>query len=474
MLLGRTFLLVVATLVLFPTPLFAKNNSSPAAISKRIPLQISAAAYSTRQKKWILQVRSDRVQKPASVIKLLTAAFSLDDLGPNAKFKSSLWAPRAKSADGRVSGNLVFLGGGDPALVTESLVLLAQKLRISGVKEIQGTLVWDDSYFPAWTNPDEKEDGQDERAYNAPVSALSLNYNALALWIRPDLSVEPETPGTHVQVIPQLRNSSNVSNSIRIDRKSTPSNRDRFEISGSIRKDSEIFQKPVSIQEPSRYAATSLCAQILASGIQIDCAKVRRRTAEDLSTVELASLESQPLSQIVTLMNKYSNNCIANTVALQWLKSKKAPDEFSTDPEKVHSSLVSEFRKESQKWGLKHTEVLTPSGLSLKTQSTTEDLVQLLKTAHQKADVWPELLVSLPIAGVDGTLKKRFKDPALSGRLRAKTGLLDGVATLAGQLKTRSGDEVLFAFFDQSNLSGKNSGLKLYDYEEDLIRSLDR
>ena len=185
-------------------------------------------------------------------------------------------------------------------------------------------------------------------------------------------------------------------------------------------------------------------------GVKITGARIRHEQTP-AGARKIAELESLPLREIVVLMDKFSNNFIAEALV------KTLGKEIKGAPGTTEKGLEV-LREEATRLGLNTAgfNIVSGSGLTRDNRVSARQFVQLLNSAYLDFDVLPELLSSLPIAGKDGTLKKRMKGTSAYGRLRAKTGSIDGVAALAGIVQTRGGE--LLAFSVLMNDKRKNPG----------------
>lgn len=354
---------------------------------------------------------------PASAMKLVTTYAALELLGPAYTWKTDAFDDAA--------GNLYLRGSGDPRLALEQFWLLLRQLRTRGVGAISGDLILDRSAFQVPPHDPGEFDHEPYRPYNAGPDALLVNLNSLRLSLRPDakskaVAVIAETPGDELP----------LSNRLRLSDEACGDWREKFKVAvlDGVIELSGVF--PLACGEKvlnlSPWAADVQLERLFRSlwrelGGSLS-GKVRAGSVPASARL-LVSQESPALGEIVRDINKYSNNVMARQVFL------------SLDPARPATSEGA--RRRLGVWlaekGVALPELVLDngSGLSRKERISADGLSQLLLAAWA-SPVMPELISSLPLAGVDGTLKKRLNGSAATGRAHLKTGYLDGVRAIAG------------------------------------------
>jgi D-alanyl-D-alanine carboxypeptidase/D-alanyl-D-alanine-endopeptidase (penicillin-binding protein 4) len=195
-----------------------------------------------------------------------------------------------------------------------------------------------------------------------------------------------------------------------------------------------------SVGDPLAYAAAVLRLQLEANGIRV-VGGVRRGAAAPGAALLLA-FEGLPLQQIASLFLKYSNNFIAECL-LHWLAL--GPKPAASAPPASWAAGAAALRAQLGALGvpLGDARLVDGSGLSRENRVSARVLVETLRRGDAQFTVGPELLGGLPIAGLDGTLARRAEGAL--GRVRAKTGSLDGVTSLAGFARSERGRDLVFA-----------------------------
>jgi len=386
--------------------------------------------WANDEAKPILSHRSDQMMLPASITKLMTASAVLEFLPPGTKFKTRLSSP-AKIEGQVLKGDLYLVGGGDPSFVSENMWFLANQFARTGIKVIEGSVVVDDSLFDSVRFDSSRESVRVDRAYDAPVGAMSFNWNSLNVYIRPTenasakVILDPESD--YYTLINQVKTVSGSALSIDVDRRwDSSAKKEIFTVRGKIGKNIKEHVVFANINHPDLWSGHNLKSFLAQRGIVVK-GNIKTGVASSNHTV-LAESESKPAELILADMNKFSNNYVAEMLTKQLALTKSSQGKMSEGIEVVRQHLKS--------LGLSNDEfkIINPSGLTRENRISTFALWKILDYHKHNFSTQPEMLSSLPIGGVDGTLKKRFKDKQMLRKVRAKTGLLNGVTSLAGYI----------------------------------------
>jgi D-alanyl-D-alanine carboxypeptidase/D-alanyl-D-alanine-endopeptidase (penicillin-binding protein 4) len=371
--------------------------------------------------------QSTKPFNPASVIKLVTTYAALDLLGPAFTFKSQVLTT-GELANGTLSGNLVIRGGGDPKLTYERLWQLAHQLRARGLREVRGDVILDRSYFVAAVHDPAKFDGESRRAYNVGPDALLVNFKAV------DFRFVPDGAGVRVIGEPDLPNLEIASRVKLVNEPCGAWRRGlKYEIeemgllatatfSGTFPADCGEKTWPLSVFDADRHAESVFRWVCSEAGIVLR-GKVRAAPAP-VEARRFYTHESEPLAALVRDINKFSNNVMARQLFLA-LSAEKAgvPGEA-----KASEKVVREWLKAK---GIAAPELVIEngSGLSRTDRASAATIAAVLKNAWA-SPVMPELVASLSVFAVDGTLKLR--NGASAGQAHLKGGTLTGVQGVAG------------------------------------------
>jgi serine-type D-Ala-D-Ala carboxypeptidase/endopeptidase (penicillin-binding protein 4) len=404
---------------------------------------------------------------PASNAKLFTAALALDRLGPDFRFQTRVVSAEAPDREGVIRGPLFLVGGGDPNLSAREVPYrkgpatgnplgwveeMADQVASRGVKKIAGSVVGDDTWYvwephpEGWTVDDTLYD------YGAPVSALTVNDNALTLSIRPGAragdpaEVELSPPLEYYQIdnrvrtIPTPRGRS-AEQRVYLERQ--PGNR-QLRLWGALPLSAppEIFN--IAVEDPSEYAAHALRVALEQRGIVVEGGvEVRHRFANEQGGAlepyyELARHESAPLIDDLGITAKVSQNLHAE-LALRAVGRARGGSGSRPEGLAQMKAFLGEIGIEPEAYSFSDG-----SGLDRAALVTPAAVVKLLRYmyASRERDRWIALM---PVGGQDGTLSERFGDGIASGRIHAKTGTLSHVGALSGYAQRSGGGWVAFS-----------------------------
>jgi serine-type D-Ala-D-Ala carboxypeptidase/endopeptidase (penicillin-binding protein 4) len=414
-----------------------------------------------------------KLHKPASNAKLFTGALALDKLGPQFRIRTSLYAAAAPDRRGRVEGDLIVYGRGDPCFSVrfdgvrtgQWLDPLAQALFEAGVREVRGDLVADESFFrgPPYGGSWSWEDLQ--YYYGAPVSALTVQDNTVDLEIMPGTGVgEPcriamQPPAAHLWFV-NLTQTVVTGGRAWLDLTRSPGGF-VVEMRGAMPLDASLRKDAVSVPDPARWFGLLLQDSLARHGIRVrgDVRPVdwRERELRPLSLenlVELAAVDSRPMAEIVTAMMKPSQNLYAQLLLLQVGAQAQLTNRV---PANTESAGLAELGRFLERAGIPRGSVLFDegSGLSRAALVTPEAIVGLLRFMDRHPQR-AAFLDSLPVAGVDGTLRLRMRGTPAAGNVRAKTGTIRFVNTLSGYVTTAAGERLAFALMLNNHAPGED------------------
>jgi D-alanyl-D-alanine carboxypeptidase/D-alanyl-D-alanine-endopeptidase (penicillin-binding protein 4) len=380
-----------------------------------------------------LQWQATRPVNPASVTKLLTTMAALDRLGPAWHWQTPVWIS-GPLKDGVLEGSVFIKGSGDPKLVLERLWLLLRRLQQLGVRDIRGDVVLDNSAWAVPEMPAGDFDGEALRPYNVQPSALLFNFRSVIHSFVPDpavgvarVAVEPPLAGTVVDMAVPLAGG--------------PCGDWRAALKASFEPGRTRFagQYPASCGEQAWAVADPLPATYEArllealwremGGVLYGSVREGPAPSSQKPSFEMPSLA---LTEVVRDINKFSNNVMAQQLFLT-LAAQAQPGEPAT---------VAGARETLRRWLVARTGELgdevvidNGSGLSRETRISALRLARLLLQSYD-SPVMSELMASLPISGLDGTMRR---SRATAGRAHLKTGTLRDVVAVAGYVLTNSG-----------------------------------
>jgi D-alanyl-D-alanine carboxypeptidase/D-alanyl-D-alanine-endopeptidase (penicillin-binding protein 4) len=376
--------------------------------------------------------QADKAVNPASLMKLVTTYAGLELLGPAFTWSTPVWL-QGTVADGVLTGNLVVKGNGDPKLVLERMWLLVRRVEQLGVREIRGDIVLDRSAFvPGETNPADF-DGEPLRPYNAGADALLLNYRAVLLTFTPDpgrgvatVAADPPLAGVRIDTTVSL--TSGACEDWRGALKGELDDPARMHFAGAFPVACGEKTWPLAYADPKSYNARALAGLWAEEGGKLT--GVVRDGAAPALTPNF-ELRSPTLAEVVRDINKLSNNVMAQQLFLTLGATQRGAGTPEASREVIHQFLKSHVGDRAAGVAV----VANGSGLSRDSRLSAALLGRLLQSAWSSA-VMSELMSSLPVAGVDGTLKRAKATP---GRAHLKTGSLRDVVGVAGYVLADSG-----------------------------------
>jgi len=415
---------------------------------------------------------------PASNMKLIVGAAALDALGAACQFETPIYGLGRIDSHGRLLGDLVLVGRGDPNLegrvynpelegmpkvpVPLFIEQIADEIAGRGIKSVQGNIVGDDTFFlsepyaPGWEHADLLW------SYGAPASALAVNENVFNIEISPGdavgdpplISLIPAVEGiTLVNNVKTTEKSRN--NSIGIDRGLL---RSSWVIQGELAKDQPKLNYTLAVEDPAEFAALLLKSALERRSIQV-AGKATARHLYPLEVLEegkpsterartlkphylpeqkLASHQSVKLIETVKIMMKVSHNLYAEMLLRRLGAESAGIGSLETGAAAVKAFLEKTGTPQdtlniSDGSGMSRTDLITPESIVR---------VLLYMESHPETKLFQD---TLPVSGVDGTLEHRMKKSSARARIQAKTGTSAFVNTLSGYAHTKSGVTLAFS-----------------------------
>ena len=436
-------------------------------------------------RKVVYEQNAEKLFSPASNSKLYTMALALDRLGPDYQIRTSLYAAEKPDGNGTLTGDLVIYGRGDPAInarraggdIFRALEPLVAALTNAGVKRIQGDVVGDESYFhgPPLGGGWEWEDLQSY--YGAELSALTINDNALQVVVKPGLEAGAPCWVSLVPATTYLSISNRTHTLAKGARRSIalyrPLGENVLYVSGSMAvDDASAFTDDVAIHQPAGLFASWFKEALLRQGIEVTGrARSVNWLDREIQPVdwtrwqELGALTSLPVRELLAEVLKPSQNLYTDLllaqVGMAQLKGRAPGSEETAEQDGVRALRT--FLTEA---GIPRSETALNegSGLSRNNLCTPKATVHLLEfmNAHKYSAVYSN---ALPIAGVDGTLRRRMKGTAAEGKVHAKTGTLSAANSLSGYVTTAAGEPLAFSLMLNRYQGGEAGTAKTADLD---------
>ena len=383
----------------------------------------------------LLSYRANAAVNPASVMKLVTTYAGLELLGPAYTWPTPVFVD-GNINNGVLTGNLIIAGRGDPKLVLERLWLLLRRVQSLGIKTISGDILLDRSAFAVAAQNAADFDGEPLRPYNAAPDALLINYKSVVMTFVPNyassmasVSFDPPLANVQMQSAVPLTTAKDCSD-YRAALLADFSDPFRITFKGSYPVACGEKVWPIAYADPASYAERAVAGMWQDMG-----GKLGGRVREGRAPVGLKSAfeaTSPTLAEVIRDINKYSNNVMAQQLFLSLsLNSGSSPASF----ESSRGVLQNWWR---ERFGDQDMPVLdNGSGLSRQERITPQGLARMLQTAYVSGAM-PELMASLPITGIDGTLR-RSRSRVSQGWAHLKCGSLRDATALAGYVHTPSG-----------------------------------
>ncbi len=373
----------------------------------------------------LLSHRARTPMNPASVMKLVTTLAALETLGPGWQWRTPVYV-EGTAREGTLYGNVYIQGQGDPKLVVERLWLLLRRVQGLDIRNIAGDIVLDRNAFETLPTDPGEFDGEPLRPYNAAPDALLLNFKSVLMTFVPDRSanaahvhVEPPLAGVAWPTHVPLRESE--CNDYRSALRADFSDPTQPRFAGRYPQGCGEKVWPLAYADPAGYGPRAIEGMWRAIGGQLQ-GRVRYGTVPE-GLAPAFALESPPLAELVRDINKYSNNVMTQQLFLTLSLQQQGKGTLAGS-----RALLQDWWR--QRFGNAETPLIANgSGLSREDRMSAAALSRLLQYAWA-SPLMPELMSSLPISGVDGTLRpSRWR---AEGSAHLKTGSLRDVASIAG------------------------------------------
>jgi D-alanyl-D-alanine carboxypeptidase/D-alanyl-D-alanine-endopeptidase (penicillin-binding protein 4) len=497
-----------------PAPTPAKNRKDVARFAIRV--QTALNELHAQKALWgilvadrdtgetLYELNADRFFTPASNAKIFTTSLALATLGPNFRFRTTLETNGKILANGHLSGDVTLVGRGDPDLsnrkfpyagkverdgpVEKILAEMADEALAKGLKDIDGDIVADDSYYPYDPYPAGWSIGDIFFTFGSPIGAIALNDNSISVTVLPGAKVGDPANVVVEPVAAADSFSRNITTvnagakpEIGVVRQAGPQ---FLLLQGSIPLTHAPIKLDLAMPDPSETAGLALKQIFESRGVHVT-GIVRAHHAPppeiypdspvvlgplpvpaDPNATVLAEHFSLPLIESVRLTNKVSQNLHAELLLRAVAHEKKG---FGVTDAGLW--VEQDFLKSV---GIADGDVVLSdgSGLARDDLVTPRATVQLLRFDDSQS--WgADYISSFPIAGIDGTLETRMQGSAAAGRISAKTGGLDHVRALSGFATTAGGERLVFSMFGNNNPQhGRDSAITIDSIAVAMVETL--
>ena len=394
---------------------------------------------------------ADRRLMPASNRKLFTSAAALEVLGGGFTFKTDVLATSKPDAGGTLHGDICLRGVGDSLLSPDDLDEMAKAVAGAGVRHIEGRIIGDGGVFQGGPYGEGWSWDDLPYYYAAQVAGLEVSRGVLAVHVTAgadagdQVRVTVDQPTAYLPIVnTATTGDKNAANDCDISR---PSGRNMLVVTGTVPLGGKA-NGLVTVEDPAHYAATVFKETLERRGVLVT-GLAMSGARPDAATVPLGSHVSIPLSLYIARMNKPSDNLLAESL-IRTLGAVKGKAGTYGAGHTVETAFFKSLGLDTSA-----IDLVDGSGLSRFDLITPHVVVGLLRAMHEKAD-WQAYYDSLPIAGVDGSLRNRMKGTPAANNVHAKTGSLGGVSSLSGYVKSMGGDLYVFTVI-MNNFPGSDA-----------------
>ncbi|MDC9580846.1 serine-type D-Ala-D-Ala carboxypeptidase [Xenorhabdus sp. PR6a] len=457
----------------------ASNVSSIEKSAQYLPTgtHVSFIAQAVGSKNPLIDYHGQQMALPASTQKIVTALAALLQLGKDYRFITTLES-NANISDGVLEGNLTARFVGDPMLTRSQLRNMAEALKQSGIKQITGDLVIDVSIFsshdkaPGWVWNDMTQ------CFSAPPSAAIVDKNCFSVSLysseQPGEQAVVRVPSFYpVDVLSEVKTLAKGSPEAKYcELDVTSGDLNRYTLTGCLTQRDEPLPLAFSIQNGPSYVGKILKNELNTAGIELK-GYIRRQSVPQPAEKILAINQSVPLTNMLKIMLKKSDNMIADTL-FRTLGHRyfNVPGTW-----RAGSDAVRQILRQKAGINLGNTVMVDGSGLSRHNLIAPTTMMEILQFIAQHNDEL-DFISMLPKAGYDGTLAYRpgLHEAGLDGKVFAKTGSLQGVYNLAGFMTAANGQQIAFVQFVSAYSvppeDQRTRRVPLSRFEHDLYKSL--
>jgi len=383
-------------------------------------------------------VNAGQPMMPASTMKLVTTWSGLSMLGPDYRWKTSAYTDGEVDASGTLHGNLYIKGTGDPKLVPEELIDLVQKIRATGIVRIEGALVLDKSEFDVSTRDLPSFDGDESAPYNVGPDPLMYAFKSVSFTFSPSregVSIDVVPPVAQWQIDNRIHERGGKCGGLLPSPQVTPGANGivtaSFAGNYAMRCGDRTLNMAAPVDHSTFFADGFLALWQQAGG---SFSGTTREGVVPPRARLLGVHLSPPLSDVVHDINKFSNNVMARNLFLTLGAVEEKPPATTA---KAATAVTTFLHKN----GLYMPELVLDNGCGLSREEhiSALSLANLLQAANASPVAQP-FIDSLPIAGVDGTMRNRLHNVGVDGNAHIKTGTLRDVRAIAGYVAAQNGE----------------------------------
>ena len=412
---------------------------------------VSIHVQAVESTKPLLIMNAQTSVQPASLMKLITTAAALDLLGPDYRWSTRIYTNGTQNGD-VLQGDLIIRGSGDPRFSQQDLWQLLRRLRALGIRQITGDVILDRSLFASYKDDAAQFDQKPERAYNALPDALLLDTKSVLVQLIPDAARQR----VRVTLEPYLTDFSLSAPTLSVGECGDW----RTQLGLRVEQKKIIFAGSYALSCGERTIAVHAYPLTHNEYFDSSLRQLWREMGGSLQGVtregvlpaqaqEITQWQSAALTDAIRDINKFSNNVMAR----QLLLTLAAERGYQPASKEAGAAVIRQWLIAK---GINAAELVIDngSGLSRADRLSAALLARILQAAWMSPTM-PEFIASLPLAGVDGTMRKRAESLSVKSFAHIKTGNLTEVAGIAGYVTTRSGKRMIVVCIVNHSEAGK-------------------
>lgn len=425
---------------------------------------ITALFVDISKQRIIGEYQADQHLIPASVTKVLIDAASLNRYGPHHRFVTKMLT-NGKIEDGELNGDLIFVGGGDPGLTTDGLWDLVTRLRQSGIEEIQGNLIIDDSLFgPIACHAKDRCDAvkASTNGYDAPLSGVGINHGTVEIRVRTGdkhgaparIALMPPSLGESLPLEGEITTTTRKKRPLYGVRRDTKDGQDKLRAYGQVPYGGGPYHIYRGVSHPAEHMGRLLSALLDDAGIELEGDIQITTTKPEGKLRKIADLHSDEMGLLLRDMMLHSNNYMADMLTLHQVSNRDPRPVTLPAAGKKLQAFVNKVHQDSPAW--LHTPkssqglvLESGSGLTVTNRIAARDLVATLVNMHDRNDLFPGFLGTLTVPRHSSSrMLRRAGNRDWMTRIAVKTGYLTKpvtVLSLSGYFRLKNGGFGAFA-----------------------------
>nr|BFD59527.1 D-alanyl-D-alanine carboxypeptidase/D-alanyl-D-alanine-endopeptidase [Bdellovibrio sp. CKG001] len=407
--------------------------------------------------KTLVDINSDQRMSLASVSKLITSVGVLGNFGAKERFETTV--KLAGAVRGALyKGDFYLVGGGDPSFGVAGMMDLAAKIQQKKIRKIQGDLVVDESLFDQ-VRYDSRDYDRVDALHDARIGAMSFHWNSFKIVVRPgalgkNAKLQMIPANDYIKIVGHIKTVKGSANGVIAERRKLSSGQEVLFVKGTLGRGYTEYEFEKNVSSPAKWSGHALKYYLKQKGIQITGQVKLGQAPADAVTV--ASHSGRTIAELLADLNKESNNVVAEMLATQIAIKHRRRASVSEGVEIINQQLQAmNFPKGSFTF-------LNPAGLNHGNRTSSRNMLKILSSVVSDEKLRPVFMDSLPISGVDGTLKKRGLASKSIEWVKAKTGYMKNVITMVGRVKGSDGRIFNFSFMYNGSGSDRNV-MRFYD-----------